>query len=298
MEYANTDSIRKAFNLFLNLIEKTEIKKSDDPALFNEYEDPEVSYLVHLMEEEANILIIRSGDTLYFSPRIDNDFFGFTNAELRNALRVSNNTELYAVYVIMLAIIIKFYNGENYNNKCRTMLKVEELEKYITQKMETISRLENDEGILINSAKEDSTVDKAESNVEYNPKDSNETSDEKTNKNATGQKTSISKSTADEKLSKNTINQPDEKLSYNFSSVAKLWLNLPAYDEKIVQYSLSAGTRISLIFKTIKFLKEQGLANIDNENEIFTTSKMDALIMGYYPENNRKKEILSFLDGK
>jgi hypothetical protein len=87
----------------------------------------------------------------------------------------------------------------------------------------------------------------------------------------------------------------DEKLSYNFSSVARLWLDLPAYDEKIVQYSLSTGTRISYIFKTIRFLREQGLANIDNENEIFTTNKMDALIMGYYPENNRKKEILSFL---
>lgn len=47
----------------------------------------------------------------------------------------------------------------------------------------------------------------------------------------------------------------------------------------------------------MKFLREQGLANIDNENEIFTTNKMDALVMGYYPENNRKKEILSFLEG-
>ncbi|HHY23696.1 MAG TPA: hypothetical protein GX527_05585, partial [Clostridiaceae bacterium] len=66
MEYVNTDSIRKAFNIFLGLVEKSEIKKSDDPALFNEYEDPEVSYLVHLMEEEAGIIVIRAGDTLYY----------------------------------------------------------------------------------------------------------------------------------------------------------------------------------------------------------------------------------------
>ena len=237
MVFVHSESVRKAFKVFLTIIEKSELKKSDDTILFNYYEDPEVSYLVHLMEEEAGIMIIRAGDTLYYSPCVDNRLFGYSNEELRNLLRVSSNMELYVVYIVILAIIIKFYNGENYNNKCRTMLKVEELESYITQKMESISGLTDDE------------------------------------------KESI-----------------DEKYSYNFSSVAKFWLNLPAYDEKIVQYSLSSGTRISYIFKTIRFLKEQGLANIDNDNEIFTTGKMDALIMGYYPENNRKKEILSFLE--
>ncbi len=268
MEYVNTDSIRKAFNIFLGLVEKSEIKKSDDPVLFNQYEDPEVSYLVHLMEEEAGIIVIRAGDTLYYSPRIDNRLLGFTNAELRSALRISNNTELYVVYVIILAIIIKFYNGENYNNKCRTMLKVEELENYITQKMEAIIRLEDDRDGVENIVVEDVGSMDGRKEIETGEKD-----------------------TVDNR--KKTI---DEKLSYNFSSVAKLWLDMPAYDEKIVQYSLSTGTRISYIFKTIRFLREQGLANIDNENEIFTTNKMDALIMGYYPENNRKKEILSFLE--
>ncbi|NSW89815.1 MAG: hypothetical protein HPY74_03865 [Firmicutes bacterium] len=238
MEYVHSESARKAFRIFLRLLEKSEMKKSDDPALFNDYDDPEVSHLMHLLEEEAGIMIIRAGDILYYSPHIDNRLLGFTNEELRNALRISNNTELYVVYIIILAIIIKFYNGENYNNKCRTMLKVEELENYITQKMENISQLEEEER---------------------------------------------------EKV--------DRELSYNFSSAARFWLNLPAYDEKIVQYSLSTGTRISYIFKTIRFLREQGLVNIDNENEIFTTSKMDALIMGYYPENTRKKEILSFIEG-
>lgn len=276
MEYVNTDSVRKAFNIFLKLIEKSEIKKSDDPELFSQYDDAEVSHLIHdVIETEAGIMVIRAGDTLYYSPLIDNKLLGFTNAELRSALRVSNNTELYVSYIIILAIMIKFYNGENYNNKCRTMLKVEELEKYITQKMETIVRLEEDRGGMDVTGKEDNVAE-----------------DSATIDGAINGKTdgAVSRETIDEK----TI---DEKLSYNFTSVARLWLDLPAYDEKIIQYSLSTGTRISYIFKTMKFLREQGLANIDNENEIFTTNKMDALVMGYYPENNRKKEILSFLEG-
>ena len=49
--------------------------------------------------------------------------------------------------------------------------------------------------------------------------------------------------------------------------------------------------------RTLNFLKEQGLVNIDKDNEIYTTDKMDTLVISYYPESTRKKEILSFLEG-
>ena len=280
MDYVQSESVRKAFNIFLKLVEKSEIKKSDDSILFNEYDDLEVSYLLRLIEDEAGIMVIKTGDTLYYSPRIDNRLLGFTNEELRNALKVSNNTELYTVYIIIVSIVIKFYNGENYNNKCRTMIKVEELEGYITKKMESINNISNE------SLNEGNT-DKG--NTDTNKTDTNNTDTNNTDTNKTD-KDNASKGNTDK--DKNI----DRQLNYNFSAIAKFWLDLSAYDEKIVQYSLSTGTRVSYIFKTIRFLKEQGLANIDNENEIFTTNKMDALVMGYYPENNRKKEILSFIE--
>lgn len=148
---------------------------------------------------------------------------------------LANNTELYICYVVILSIIIKFYNGENYNNKIRTLLKVEELEEFITKKLEAYNSMENSE-------------------------------------------------------------ETDEALNFNFSSVAKLWLDIPAYDEKIKSFSQSKGTRISFIYRTLKFLQEQGLVNVDNDSEIYTTEKFDTLIIGYYPESTRKKEILSFLE--
>ena len=148
----------------------------------------------------------------------------------------SNNTELYISYIIILSIIIKFFNGENYNNKVRSMLKVEELEEYITQKMQSVNLNENKEEI-------------------------------------------------------------DEALSFNFSRVSKFWLDLPTYDEKIKNFAQSKGTKISYIMRTLNFLKEQGLVNIDKDNEIYTTDKMDTLVISYYPESTRKKEILSFLEG-
>lgn len=235
MENLSPDSVRKAFKLYMSLIEKSKITKKDDPEGFLSYEDPEISFITRIFEEEAGIMILRSGDTLYFTPRTDNKLLGFSNEELRDKMGFSNNTELYISYIIILSIIIKFYNGENYNNKVRSMLKVEELESFITLKLESFNTMENGE-------------------------------------------------------------RKDEELNYNFSTISRLWLDLPTYDEKIKSFSQSKGTKISFIFRTLRFLQEQGLINLDNESEIYTTEKLDTIVISYYPESSRKKEILSFLE--
>ena len=236
MERLSPEAVRKSIKLFMRLLEKSRVQKSEDAELFVSYEDPEVTEVMGMLEDEAGIMIIRTGDTIYYTPKTDNRFFGFNNEELRENMKLSNNTELYAAYVVILALLIKFYNGENYNIKCRTLLKVEELEKYITGKLQIFSE-------------------------------------------------------------KETAEVEEQSLGFNFSAVTRLWLELPSYDEKISHYTRSTGTRISLIYKTLAFLKEQGLVNIANENEIFTTDKLDVMATAYYPESSRKKELLSYLDG-
>jgi len=235
MEILSSDAVRKSFKLFIKLVEKGKVSKAENSELFSSIEDPEVSQALGILEEEAGIMLLRSGDTLYYTPKTDNRLFGFNNEELRKSMNLSNNTELYTVYIIMLSIIIKFYNGENYNVKCRMLLKVEELERYITSKIQVFSERENRE-------------------------------------------------------------KEEENLGFNFSTVTSFWLELPAYDEKITSYSRSSGTRVSFIYKTLNFLRDQGLVNVANDNEIYTTEKLDIMSTAYYPESNRKKELLSYLD--
>lgn len=236
MDRLSSEAARKAIKLFMKLLEKGRVRKSEDTDLFDSYEDPEVSEVMGIFEDEAGILMVRTGDTLYYTPKTDNRFFGFNNEELRDKMKLSNNTELYAAYLIILTILIKFYNGENYNIKCRSVVKVEELERYITAKLEIFSE-------------------------------------------------------------KETAEDDEQSIGFNFSAVARLWLELPPYDEKISHYARSSGTRISLIYKTLGFMREQGLINLANENEIFTTDKLDVMATSYYPESGRKKELLSYLDG-
>lgn len=235
MEKYSADAIRKSMRLFFNLVEKSKIRKSDDSSIFEYYEDAEVSELMGIYEEETGVLIIRTGDTLYFTPKTDNRLFGYSNEELRDNMNLSNNTELYAAYIVMLSLMIKFYNGENYNTKCRTVLKIEELERFITTKMETFSD------------RNDGTIE-------------------------------------------------DEQIGFNFTGVAKFWLGLPAYDEKISSFSRSSGTKISIIAKALKFMKDQGYLNIVHDSDIFTTEKFDVMATAYYPESSRKNELLSYIE--
>lgn len=230
------EAARNAVRIFIRLLEKSRIRRAEDRDLFEAYEDPETASLINIFEEEAGIMLLRTADTIYYTPGTDNRFLGFTNEELRKSMNLSNNTELYLCYIAILSIVTKFYNGDNYNVKCRTLLKVEELEKFMTAKLQTISAREDGE-------------------------------------------------------------KEDEKLGFNFAAASRVWLELPAYDEKITSFSRSSGTRISYIYKTLNFLKEQGLAEIDGDNDIFTTEKMDLMATGFYPESGRKKELLAWLDG-
>jgi len=90
--------------------------------------------------------------------------------------------------------------------------------------------------------------------------------------------------------------EEDEALGYNFTAASRVWLDLPAYDEKITSFARSSGTRISYLYKTLHFLKNQGLVLLDSDNEIFTTEKLDIMATAYYPESERKKAILDYLD--
>lgn len=145
MDKVSTESVKKAISIFLKLIEKSSISGEEFPELFEALEDEETEYVMRLIEEEADVLVIRTGDSIFFSPGTENTLFGYKNEELKKEMRLYDNKELYTAYMIMLGILIKFYNGESYNNKYRTILKTEELEQFITSKMAAVTRDENPE---------------------------------------------------------------------------------------------------------------------------------------------------------
>jgi hypothetical protein len=70
---------------------------------------------------------------------------------------------------------------------------------------------------------------------------------------------------------------------------------MPEYDDKIKVLAASRSTRLSFIAKACRFLEEENLLKFHDEREIYTTPKMDKMIMSYYTSTSRKEKILGIL---
>ena len=150
MNEFNDINIKKAFDLFYRIQKKGYFNRIDDPEDFRSIKEENIFEIVEFFCEEANLLLITKTENIYLIPLAGNDTLSYTNEELRNIMSLKNNTELYMVYIIIMAVIIKFYNGEEYNIKCRDVLNIVELETYITQKIKSLKDISEEETLGIN----------------------------------------------------------------------------------------------------------------------------------------------------
>lgn len=86
-------------------------KKGDNAGLYEEYQsNSEVYDIVGAVLKKLNINIFEYNYGLYISPGENNRTFGYTNEELKKAIGVKLNRELYLCYFIIYNIITRFYN--------------------------------------------------------------------------------------------------------------------------------------------------------------------------------------------
>jgi hypothetical protein len=138
------ESVERALKLFITLLEKGETDEKDRDLVFAYKEDPSAQEIItQMIEKEAGIKILGVGDKMYVTPHIDNKVFGYTNDELRTKLglrqdNVAMGLKLYLCYFIILATLAMFYNSEDMNTKVRQYVPIEELEGYITEKLQML----------------------------------------------------------------------------------------------------------------------------------------------------------------
>lgn len=105
-------NLEKALDIVSELIMgRTVEKKGDNAGLYEEYQsNSEVYDIVGAVLKKLNINIFEYNYGLYISPGENNRTFGYTNEELKKAIGVKLNRELYLCYFIIYNIITRFYN--------------------------------------------------------------------------------------------------------------------------------------------------------------------------------------------
>ncbi|MGN0158618.1 MAG: DUF6063 family protein [Brotaphodocola sp.] len=132
------DEIRISQEIFYYLLEHHELREEDQEILYRAYAEKEgIQNLVKSQGDIADSSIERYGDVIYLIPKEENNFLGFSKAQLKTILCKSNATDkdFYLSQFIILTLLVEFYDGQGSSSKAREYMRVGELQNSISERL-------------------------------------------------------------------------------------------------------------------------------------------------------------------
>lgn len=132
------EEIRTSQEIFYYLLEHHELREEEEPLLYKAYtEQEEIQNLVKSQGEIAGSNIERYGNVIYLIPKEENNFLGFSKAQLKASLCKSNATDkdYYLSQFVILTLLVEFFDGQGSSSKAREYMRVGELQNCISQRL-------------------------------------------------------------------------------------------------------------------------------------------------------------------
>ena len=132
------EEIRTSQEIFYYLLEHHELREEEETMLYRAYaEREEIQNLVKSQGEIAESSIERYGNVIYLIPKEENNFLGFSKAQLKEALCRSNATDkdYYLSQFVILTLLVEFYDGQGSSSKAREYIRVGELQNCISKRL-------------------------------------------------------------------------------------------------------------------------------------------------------------------
>lgn len=132
------EEIKMSQKIFYHLIEFRQLSKETDKELYEAYnEREEIKNLVQSQAEEAECQLERFSNVIYLVPKEKNEVFGFSKAELRNALCKSgaNDKDYYLSQFVIMTLLVEFYDANSRSAKSRTYMRGGDLLNCIAERL-------------------------------------------------------------------------------------------------------------------------------------------------------------------
>lgn len=132
------DEIRISQEIFYYLLEHHELREDEEELLYRAYSEQEqIQNLVKSQGEIAESSIERYGNVIYLIPGEENNFLGFSKAQLKAVLCRSNATDkdYYLSQFVILTLLVEFYDGQGSSSKAREYMRVGELQNCISSRL-------------------------------------------------------------------------------------------------------------------------------------------------------------------
>ena len=120
------EEIKLSQKIFYHLIEKRQLSKESEKELYEAYNEREViKNLVMSQAEESDCQIERFSNVIYLVPKEKNEVFGFSKAELKNALCKSgaNEKDYYLSQFVIMTLLVEFYDANSQSAKSRSYMR-------------------------------------------------------------------------------------------------------------------------------------------------------------------------------
>ena len=132
------EEIRTSQEIFYYLLEHHELSEDEEMQLYRAYtEQEEIQNLVKSQGEIAESRIERYGNVIYLIPKEENNFLGFSKAQLKAALCKSSGTDkdYYLSQFAVLTLLVEFFDGQGSSSKAREYIRVGELQNCISARL-------------------------------------------------------------------------------------------------------------------------------------------------------------------
>lgn len=132
------EEVRISQEIFYYLLENHELREETEQVLYRAYTEREtVQNLVKSQGEVAGSTIERYGNVIYLIPREENNFLGFSKAQLKSVLCKSNATDrdYYLSQFVILTLLVEFFDGQGSSSKTREYIRVGELQNCISGRL-------------------------------------------------------------------------------------------------------------------------------------------------------------------
>lgn len=134
----DNQNLDKAMDIYIKLIAGEEVGRSVNASLYEEYRtNAQVYDLLDTMLKRSNLNLYEYDDGLYMTAGDKNRIFGFTNDELKKAIGLRLNKELYLAYFIIYHMIVLFYSDSRDMSRCE-YVKLEDVISEVTASLKEI----------------------------------------------------------------------------------------------------------------------------------------------------------------
>lgn len=133
-----------ALELLKVLLQGEEISKNKNVLLYEKYRySTDIEEMLVHIANKLELRVYSGNDRLFICPEVGSRLFGWSNKELRDRISyISNNSELFTGYFIIMTLITMFYR-EAYPDTPVAYIKINDLIKSISKRFDTLLKVED-----------------------------------------------------------------------------------------------------------------------------------------------------------